>query len=139
MRCILTIEYAYIRLCIFSVALQAVINRRYYDAGSQDAAPPGSTVPQQEEEHLRQTVKAAQTILRTVIDDLLTDGHIKCLPVRSYSRILGAALFLLKVRSQCIIVNHIKSHTTSFLTNSVTHRLALLALQRLISPRLFTL
>lgn len=98
MRCILTIEYAYIRLCIFSVALQAVINRRYYDPGSQEATAPmsGLSIPHQEEEHLRQTVRAAQTILRTVMDDL-ADGQIKCLPVRSYSRILGAALFLLKV------------------------------------------
>lgn len=97
MRSILTIEYAYVRLCIFSVALQAVINRRY-DAAGQDTGLPGnnSGIPQQEE-HLTQTVKAAQTILRTVLDDLLADGYIKYIPVRSYSRILGAALFLLKV------------------------------------------
>lgn len=42
-------------------------------------------------------MKASRTVLRTVLDDLLPHGSLKYIPVRSYSRILGATLLLLKV------------------------------------------
>ncbi|KAF7133859.1 hypothetical protein CNMCM5793_005271 [Aspergillus hiratsukae] len=95
-RSILTIEYAYVRLCIFSVALQAVIDRRYYDGTSDIPERSPLSASKQDEEHLRETVKAAQTILRTVLDDLIPHGSLTYIPVRSYSRLLGATLFLLK-------------------------------------------
>lgn len=97
-RSILSIEYAYVRLCIYSVALQAVINRRYYDGARDEAQGAAPNISQQEEEeHLTQTVRAAQKILRIVLDELIPDNYLRFIPVRSFSRILGAALFLLKV------------------------------------------
>ena len=80
------------------MALQAVIDRRYSDDAKVEGVqltPPH--VSKQEEGHLTETVKGAQTILRTAIDDFLPDGSLKYLPVRSFSRVLGAALYLLKV------------------------------------------
>lgn len=116
MRSILTIESSYVRLCIFSVALQAIIERRYYGAAVRDTESASlSRAQQQEEDHLKQTVNAARTILRTVVDDLLPDGYLKCVPVRAYSRILGAALFLLKVR----VLRKSSRDITSKLTSSV--------------------
>ncbi|EED20898.1 conserved hypothetical protein [Talaromyces stipitatus ATCC 10500] len=97
MRSILTIEYAHVQLCILSVALQAVIERRYYcDDTAKEPQPIPTHVLKQEEGYLNETVKCAQTILLTVLDDFVPDGSLRYLPVRSYSRLLGAALFLLK-------------------------------------------
>ncbi|OKL61888.1 hypothetical protein UA08_02834 [Talaromyces atroroseus] len=97
MRSILTIEYAHVQLCILSVALQAVIERRYYcDEMAREPQPIPPHVLKQEEGYLNETVKGAQTILLTVLDDFVPDGSLRYLPVRSYSRLLGAALFLLK-------------------------------------------
>ncbi|KAH8689660.1 hypothetical protein BGW36DRAFT_330543 [Talaromyces proteolyticus] len=97
MRSILSFEYAHVQLCIFSVALQAVIDRRYhYNEAAGEPYPTPPRVSKQEEGHLIATVKGAQIILRTVIDDFVSDGTLRYLPVRSFSRVLGAALFLLK-------------------------------------------
>ncbi|KAJ5501993.1 hypothetical protein N7463_004867 [Penicillium fimorum] len=80
-RHILSIEYEYAQLCIFSLALQARCEQ---------------TTSAAEEKYLRGTVKAAWTILRIVLDDLLPRGSLTYIPVRSYSRVLGATLILLK-------------------------------------------
>lgn len=101
-RCILTIEYDYAQLCIFSIALQAVIHRSCYDGASGRSEISSGGASKQEEEYLRGTVRAAQTILRTVVDDLVPHGSLGYIPVRSYSRLLGATLILLKVRNPSI-------------------------------------
>ncbi|KAJ5125042.1 uncharacterized protein N7515_008867 [Penicillium bovifimosum] len=95
-RYILTIEYEYAKLCIFSVTLQAVINRHHRDgtSGRLDGCCRGAST--EEQRHLRGTVEASQSILRTVLDDIHPDGGFTYMPVRSYSRLLGATLILLK-------------------------------------------
>ncbi|CAI7585970.1 unnamed protein product [Penicillium glandicola] len=95
-RYILTIEYEYAQLCIFSVTLQAVINRNCREniTGRLETCSAGAST--EEEKHLTGTVRAARTILRTVLDDLLPHGSLTYIPVRSYSRLLGATLILLK-------------------------------------------
>ncbi|CAG8184574.1 unnamed protein product [Penicillium salamii] len=95
-RCILTIEYDYAQLCIFSLALQAVINRNRRDdiSGRLESCPEDTSL--EEKSHLSATVKAARAILKVVLDDLLPQGSLTYIPVRSYSRILGATLILLK-------------------------------------------
>ncbi|KAJ6038534.1 hypothetical protein N7499_004369 [Penicillium canescens] len=90
-RCILTIEYEYAQLCVFSLALQAAINRNCRDNTSSKLESSS-----EEEKYLRETVRAARTVLRTVLDDLLPYGSLTYIPVRSYSRLLGATLILLK-------------------------------------------
>jgi hypothetical protein len=97
-RYILNIEYEYAQLCVFSLALQAAINRNSRE-GASGRLESGSRGVSTEEEgkHLRGTVRAARTILRTVLDDLLPRGSLTYIPVRSYSRLLGATLILLKV------------------------------------------
>lgn len=96
-RYILNIEYEYAQLCIFSLALQAVINRNCRDDTSFRPKIYERSTSAEEEKYLRGTVKAARTILRTVLDDLLPRGSLTYIPVRSYSRVLGATLILLKV------------------------------------------
>ncbi|KAJ5362088.1 hypothetical protein N7541_002932 [Penicillium brevicompactum] len=95
-RCILTIEYEYAQLCIFSVALQAVINRNSRNgvSGRLESCPADTSA--EENKYLSCTVRAARMILKTVLDDLLPAGSLKYIPVRSYSRILGGTLILLK-------------------------------------------
>jgi hypothetical protein len=53
-----------------------------------------------DEEHLSRTARAARSIVSVVVDDLFPDDDVKHIPVRSYSRILGAALVLLQVWAQ---------------------------------------
>jgi hypothetical protein len=84
------------------VALQAVINRRCYDGASGRPESSSESASKQEEDHLTGTVRAAQAILRTVVDDLVPHGNLRYIPVRSYSRLLGASLILLKVRDPSI-------------------------------------
>ncbi|KAJ5413711.1 hypothetical protein N7509_000338 [Penicillium cosmopolitanum] len=95
-RYILNIEYEYAQLCIFSLALQAAINRNSRDGASGRPESCSRGASTEEEKHLRGIVTAAQTILRTVLDDLHPHGSLTYIPVRSYSRLLGAALTLLK-------------------------------------------
>ncbi|CAP86289.1 Pc20g09600 [Penicillium rubens Wisconsin 54-1255] len=95
-RYILTIEYEYAQLCILSVVLQAVINRNCRDSTSGRLESCSEGTSTEEEKHLRGTVSAARAILRTALDDLLPHGSLRYIPVRSYSRLLGATLILLK-------------------------------------------
>lgn len=96
-RYILSIEYEYAQLCIFGLALQAVISRNCRDDSSSRLERHSQGTLPEEEKYLRETVRAARTILRTVLADLLPHGSLTYIPVRSYSRILGSALILLKV------------------------------------------
>lgn len=96
-RYILSIEYEYAQLCIFGLALQAAISRNCRDDISSRPERCSRGTSPEEEKYLRGTVQAARTILRTVLDDLLPHGSLTYIPVRSYSRILGATLILLKV------------------------------------------
>ncbi|KAJ5168791.1 uncharacterized protein N7482_004385 [Penicillium canariense] len=95
-RYILTIEYEYAQVCVFGLALQAAINRNCGDNTSSRLESCSRGASTEEEKHLRVTVRAARTVLRTVLDDLLPHGSLTYIPVRSYSRILGAILILLK-------------------------------------------
>lgn len=96
-RYILNIEYEYAKLCIFSLALQAAINRNSRDGASGRPETCSRGASTEEEKHLRGTATAARTILRTALDDLIPHGSLAYIPVRSYSRLLGATLILLKV------------------------------------------
>ncbi|OAP55556.1 hypothetical protein AYL99_10529 [Fonsecaea erecta] len=96
MRLILSIEFNYIQLCIFSLSLQAMMLRRCQTVATE--ADNGSfQASSSDEENLSRTARAARSIVSVVVDDLLPDGDVKHIPVRSYSRILGAALVLLQL------------------------------------------
>jgi hypothetical protein len=89
MRAILTIEYGYSMVYMNSVALQAVIYHR--DSKATKPIHAGN------EEFLLDVVQGGRTILQTVVDDLLPGHLMKHIPVKTYSRVLAGALFLLKV------------------------------------------
>ena len=92
----LAIEYGYVRVYAYSVALQAITERRIRDLDSRNTEP--QVISDQEftdNEHLRQITAAARSILRTVVYDL--EGSVAYIPVRTYSRILAGSLCLLKV------------------------------------------
>ncbi|KAH0827674.1 hypothetical protein FOPE_00091 [Fonsecaea pedrosoi] len=99
MRLILSIEFNYIQLCIFSLSLQAMMLRKCRTGANESRLDYDSlqTPSTTDEEHLGRTARAARSIVSVVVDDLLPDGDVKHIPVRSYSRILGAALVLLQI------------------------------------------
>lgn len=49
------------------------------------------------EPYIREVINSSRTVLRHVLDVLLPDDHLKHAPVRTYFRIISAAMFLLKV------------------------------------------
>ena len=49
------------------------------------------------EPYIREVIESARRVLRHVLDDLLPGDHLKHAPVRTYFRIISAAMFLLKV------------------------------------------
>lgn len=116
-RYILSIEYEYAQLCIFGLALQAVISRNCRDDTSSRLERCPQATPPEEEKYLRGTVRAARTILRTVLDDLLPHGSLTYIPVRSYSRILGATLILLKVSGSSPSLSYMQSFLCSIILN----------------------
>ncbi|KAJ5999905.1 hypothetical protein N7481_000314 [Penicillium waksmanii] len=95
-RYILNIEYEYAQLCIFGLALQAAISRNSRDRTNSTPGNLSQDISTEEEKHVTRTVKAARAVLKTVLNDLLPHGSLKYIPVRSYSRLLGATLILLK-------------------------------------------
>ncbi|KIW22219.1 uncharacterized protein PV07_12129 [Cladophialophora immunda] len=98
MRLILSIEFNYIQLCIFSLSLQALMLRKCQTVSDEPRSDNGKRQNfNLDEEHLSRTAKAARSIVSVVVDDLLPDDDVKHIPVRSYSRILGAALVLLQI------------------------------------------
>ena len=92
----LAIEYGYVRVYAYSVALQAITERRIRDLDLRNTE--SQVIADQEitdNEHLRQITAAARSILRTVVFDLV--GSVAYIPVKTYSRILAGSLCLLKV------------------------------------------
>ena len=98
MRSILGIEYGYVRVYVYGVALQAIIERRLHDTDVNNTDSP--IIPNHEntdDEYLSQITAAARSVLRIVVDDIFSNDRLKYLPVRTYSRILAGSLCLLKV------------------------------------------
>jgi hypothetical protein len=104
MRWILAVEYEYVRVYVYSIVLQAVIERR-----RKEKASPGDQIARGESQredtdvlydglYLGYLTDAARSLLRVVVDEIFPDGCLLNIPVRTYSRILTAALYLLKAR-----------------------------------------
>ena len=105
MRSMLVIEYEYVRVYAYSVALQAITERRIRDLDLRNTE--SQAISDQEitdNEHLRQITAAARSILRTVVYDLV--GSVAYIPVRTYSRILAGSLCLLKVSEASVHPAH---------------------------------
>ncbi|KAL9581467.1 MAG: hypothetical protein Q9212_003888, partial [Teloschistes hypoglaucus] len=98
---ILSIELEYIRLYIFSLALQAVLGHWTSSAapGNDEQTSYGSfsALYRRNEVYITEVVKAARNLLRLVVEGLLPDNYLKHAPVRTHFRILSGAMFLLKV------------------------------------------
>ncbi len=123
-RHILTIEYEYVRIYVFSLALQAVVERCTTNAsgGGGSTAPGGSVSghsgphlsPQtqnyygklplgqlggfgtEDQEYVKSVVNGSRNLLKTVVDGLRPGDYLKHVPVRTYFRIISGAMFLLK-------------------------------------------
>jgi hypothetical protein len=104
MRRILAIEYEHVRVYVYSIVLQAVIERRRKEKDS--PSDQISRIDGQREDtdelydglYLGYLTDAARSLLRVVVDEIFSEGSLLYVPVRTYSRILSAALYLLKVR-----------------------------------------
>ena len=115
MRSMLGIEYEYVRLYAYSIVLQSVVERR------KEKGSIGETSLNVEDEqhsdvlydklYLGYLTDAARSLLSIVVDDLFARGYLQYIPVRPYSRILAAALYLLKVRISCSYGDYTISHT----------------------------
>lgn len=99
---ILLIDLEYIRLYIFSLALQAVLghwtNNVAPGTDEQMSNMAFSELYRRNEAYITEVVKAARSLLKLVADGLLPGDYLKHAPVRTYFRILSGAMFLLKVR-----------------------------------------
>lgn len=99
---ILLIDLHYIRLYIFSLALQAVLghwtNNVAPGTDEQMSNIAFSELYRRNEVYITEVVKAARNLLKLVVDNLLPGDYLKHAPVRTYFRILSGAMFLLKVR-----------------------------------------
>ncbi|KAL8664637.1 MAG: hypothetical protein Q9202_002907 [Teloschistes flavicans] len=97
---ILSIELEYIRLYIFSLALQAVLGHWTSSAapGNDEQTTYGSfsALYRRNEIYITEVVKAARNLLRLVVEGLLPNNYLKHAPVRTHFRILSGAMFLLK-------------------------------------------
>jgi hypothetical protein len=104
MRRILSIEYEHVRVYVYSIVLQASIERRHRERDS--PSDQISRIGSQREDtnelydglYLGYLTDAARSLLRVVVDEIFSEGCLLYVPVRTYSRILSAALYLLKVR-----------------------------------------
>lgn len=139
MRSILLIEYEYARIYLHSFPLQAFVERAVANTPSKQhfgvsphgvhhkASPyragPGVVNPevvrdwmQQDYPFIKQLVHGCQSVLSLVGEGRISPNHLRHLPVRTYFRVMIAAVFLLKVRicgfvsSPCPV-----SHIVSFL------------------------
>ena len=99
---ILSIDLEYIRLYIFSLALQAVLGHWTTNvAPGTEEQMSNTAFPElyrRNEAYITEVVKAARNLLKLVVDGLLPGDYLKHAPVRTYFRILSGAMFLLKVR-----------------------------------------
>lgn len=104
MRSILSIEYEYVRLYVYSIVLQAVIKRHKEKGSPRKTNLKGDSEDRQDSDelydslYLKYLTDATRSLLRIVVEELMSEGHLLNLPVRTYSRILAAALYLLKAR-----------------------------------------
>ncbi|ODH14675.1 hypothetical protein ACO22_06533 [Paracoccidioides brasiliensis] len=98
MRAILSIEYGYVRVYINSVALQAMVEQHERGAGDGTGMRVSSVLNTYDgnKEYFMEVVSAARAILQVVVKDLVPGGHLKHVPIRTYSRILAGAMFCLK-------------------------------------------
>lgn len=98
---ILSIELEYIRMYIYSLALQAVLGHWASNAAPGNEEPTSynsfSALYKRNQRYIAEVVKAARNLLRYVVDGLLPDDYLKHAPVRTHFRILSGAMFLLKV------------------------------------------
>ena len=99
MRSILVIEYEYVRVYVNCVALQAVIERCAQNVDDSGAVSREAmlSIYTGNERYIKEVIAASRSILHTVVDDLLPDENLKHVPVRTYTRVLAGAMFLLKV------------------------------------------
>ena len=86
-RAMLTLEFGYTLVYTNSMALQAVVENKAVGKPSLHEA---NAV------FFQEVVRGSKMILRTVVDELRPDHRLAHIPVRAYSRIMTAALFLLK-------------------------------------------
>ncbi|KAL8914208.1 MAG: hypothetical protein Q9171_001079 [Xanthocarpia ochracea] len=97
---ILSIDLEYIRLYIFSLALQAVLGHWTTNVApgteEQMSNTAFSELYRRNEAYITEVVKAARNLLKLVVDGLLPGDYLKHAPVRTYFRILSGAMFLLK-------------------------------------------
>ncbi|KAL8998294.1 MAG: hypothetical protein Q9169_002608 [Polycauliona sp. 2 TL-2023] len=97
---ILLIDLEYIKLYIFSLALQAVLGHWTSNvAPGADEQMSNMAFPElyrRNEAYITEVVKAARNLLKLVVDELLPGDYLKHAPVRTYFRILSGAMFLLK-------------------------------------------
>ncbi|KAL8760179.1 MAG: hypothetical protein Q9199_000201 [Rusavskia elegans] len=97
---LLLIDLDYIRLYIFSLALQAVLghwtNNVAPATDEQMSNMTFSELYRRNEAYITEVVKAARNLLKLVVDGLLPGDYLKHAPVRTYFRILSGAMFLLK-------------------------------------------
>jgi hypothetical protein len=104
MRWTLAIEYEYVRVYIYSIVLQAVIERRRKEKGSPSDQIVRTDGQREDTDvlydglYLGYLTDAARSLLRVVVDDIFPEGCLLYVTVRIYSSILSAALYLLKVR-----------------------------------------
>lgn len=99
---ILSIELEYVKLYIYSLALQAVLGYWTSNAGpgneDQINNTTFSTTYRRNGFYIKELVGAARNLLRLVVDGLLPGDYLKHAPVRTHFRILSGAMFLLKVK-----------------------------------------
>lgn len=120
-RCILKIEYEYVRIYVNSLSLQAVVERCTNNAGAgtgQGGTTSNTQAPQlspqtimnygklplgqlggftlHDQEYVKEVVEGSRNLLSTVVNGLLPGGYLKHAPVRTYFRIISGAMFLLK-------------------------------------------
>ncbi|KAL8656152.1 MAG: hypothetical protein Q9210_000437 [Variospora velana] len=99
-RIILSIEIEYVKLYVYSLALQAVLGHWTTNAasvnGEQTSSVTFSTIYRRNGFYIREVVEAARSVLRLVVDGLLPGDYLKHAPVRTHFRILSGAMFLLK-------------------------------------------
>ncbi|KAH8880446.1 hypothetical protein GQ53DRAFT_538315 [Thozetella sp. PMI_491] len=122
-RHILTIEYEYVRIYVFSLALQAVVERCTLNASGGGGNASGGSVsgqsgpqlsPQtqnyygklplgqlggfgtEDQEYVKSVVTGSRNLLKTVVNGLRPGDYLKHVPVRTYFRIISGAMFLLK-------------------------------------------
>ncbi|KAJ2893033.1 hypothetical protein MKZ38_009126 [Zalerion maritima] len=118
-RCILSIEYEYVRIYVNSLSLQAVVERcanntGFAAQGGNVATSAAQLSPQtqhyfgtlslaqlggvtsEDQECIREVVDGSRNLLRIVVNNLLPGDYLKHAPVRTYFRIISGAMFLLK-------------------------------------------